>query len=332
MTLSRRTTLSCLGVAALQLSAAPARSASRRLSLSAAYGDAVFHTQNLRSLAERITATTRHALEIEVVSNSALRPMDQVLPALQRNDIAFGEVLMSAYAHLHPLLGMDSLPFMVRGFDDAQRLWQLTRPGIQEYLLSRQGVRLLCAVPWPPQGLFCRRPVHTIADLKGLKLRIQSDWTRRLAELWGAQPLVIAASDLSRSLEQGSLDAMLSSSTTGVDSQAWKSMKVFLDIKAWIPKNMLCVSEKAWKGFADTERQAITQAAALAESQGWELARQADELGKRTLMDNKILVAAPSADLRRMLDLVGERFGREWVAKAGSGNMAVLMEYHKKKH
>src|SRR5258705_6215790 len=36
-------------------------------------------------------------------------------------------------------------------------------------------------------------------------------------------------------------------------------------------------------------------------------AQQADELGKKVLVDNKMSVTAPSADLRRMLDLVGER-------------------------
>ena len=103
---------------------------------------------------------------------------------------------------------------------------------------------------------------------------------------------------------------MVASSATGVDSQAWKTMKVFLDIKAWIPKNMLCVSELAWKGFAEPERQAISRAAALAEKKA--LAQQADELGKKVLVDNKMSVTAPSADLRRMLDLMGS-------ALAGSG-------------
>lgn len=144
--------------------------------------------------------------------------------------------------------------------------------------------------------------------------------------------MVLAAGDLGMVLEQGGIDAMVSSSATGVDSQAWKTMKVFLDIKAWIPKNMLCVSELAWKGFAEPERQAISRAAALAEKEGWALAQQADELGKKVLVDNKMSVTAPSADLRRMLDLMGERFGREWVAKAGSSNMSVLMEYNKKRH
>ncbi|MHC3434898.1 TRAP transporter substrate-binding protein [Delftia lacustris] len=332
MTVSRRTLISGLAPAALQLTAGAAWSKGYRLQLSAAYGDGIFHTQNLRNFAARVGADTRQSLEIEVVSGSALKPMAQVLPALKRNDLQFGEVLMSSCADIHPLLAMDSLPFMVRGFEEAARLWQLTRPVLQEFLLAQQGARLLFAVPWPAQGLLSRRPVHSIADLKGLRLRVQSDATKRLAELWGAQPVVIAAGDLGAVVEQGGIDAMITSSATGADIQAWKAMKVFLDIKAWIPKNMLCVSELAWRGFTEPERQAIGRAAESAEKEGWALAQQADELGKKILADNKVSVAAPSADLRHMLDLVGERFGREWVAKAGSSNMSVLMEYNKKRH
>lgn len=332
MRLSRRTLTSCLLPAVLPLTLAPAWSRGRRLQLSAAYSDAIFHTQNLRSFAARVGEQTHQSLEIEVVSGSALGPMAQVLSALRRNEVAFGEVLMSSQAELHPLLGMDSLPFMVRGFDDAAHLWLLTRPGIQEYLLAQQGVRLLYAVPWPAQGLFCRRPVQNLGDLRGMRMRVQSDASKRLAELWGTQPVVISAQDLNAALEQGRIDAMLSSSSTGVDSQVWKTMKVFLDLKAWIPKNMVCVSEIAWKAFSEPERQAIARSAALAEKEGWEQARQADELGKRILADNKMAVIAPSAELRRMLDLMGERFGREWVSRAGSRNMAVLMDYNKKKH
>lgn len=331
MSVSRRVFASGLASAMLPLSAAPAWSKTRRLQLGAAFGEEVFHTRNLRSFSERVASATRQSLAIEVVADSALKPMNEVLPALKRNEIAFGEVLMSSYAHLHPLLGLDSLPFMARSFDDAARLWQLTRPVLQDFLLNQHGVRLLSAVPWPPQGLFCRRPVNSMGDLKGLRLRVQSDWSARLAEVWGTQA-VVAAHDVSKALEQGGIDAMLASSATGADSQAWRVMKFFLDIRAWIPKNMLCASEAAWRSLGESERQAVTRMAALAEKEGWELARQADERGKKALQDNRMSVAAPSADLYRMMDILGERFAREWVAKAGRSSMVVLMEYQKKKH
>ena len=148
MTVSRRTLISGLAPAALQLTAGAAWSKGHRLQLSAAYGDGIFHTQNLRNFAARVGADTQHALEIDVVSNSALKPMAQVLPALKRNEIQFGEVLMSSYVDIHPLLAMDSLPFIVRGFDEAARLWQLTRPVLQEFCwLSR-----VCACCLPCLG------------------------------------------------------------------------------------------------------------------------------------------------------------------------------------
>jgi len=143
MTVSRRTLISGLAPAALQLTAGAAWSKGHRLQLSAAYGDGIFHTQNLRNFAARVGADTRQSLEIEVVSGSALKPMAQVLPALKRNDLQFGEVLMSSCADIHPLLAMDSLPFMVRGFDEAARLWQLTRPVLQEFLLAQQGAPII---------------------------------------------------------------------------------------------------------------------------------------------------------------------------------------------
>lgn len=144
MTVSRRTLISGLAPAALQLTAGAAWSKGHRLQLSAAYGDGIFHTQNLRNFAARVGADTQQALEIDVVSNSALKPMAQVLPALKRNEIQFGEVLMSSYVDIHPLLAMDSLPFIVRGFDEAAHLWQLTRPVLQEFLLAAGCAPAVC--------------------------------------------------------------------------------------------------------------------------------------------------------------------------------------------
>ena len=64
MTVSRRTLISGLAPAALQLTAGAAWSKGHRLQLSAAYGDGIFHTQNLRNFAARVGADTRQSLEI----------------------------------------------------------------------------------------------------------------------------------------------------------------------------------------------------------------------------------------------------------------------------
>ena len=301
--------------------------ASAALHCSGAYGEAVFHTQNLRAFVAQAMELSKGKLQIEVTANSQLKPMTAVLPAVSSGELAFGEVVMSAYGAQYPLLSLDSLPFIVRGYEDAALMWDSSRQLISEEMLQH-GIRVLYAVPWPGQGLFCRTPVNQLADLKGQRLRVYNETTKRLAELSGAVGATIEAADLPKAIEAGQVDAMLTSSPTGVDSQAWKAMKYFIDLRAWIPKNMVCVSEKVWQGFSPEVQQALLSAAKTAETRGWQLSRSADEAAKKQLVEQKMQVVLPGAELRRTLDALGERFGREWTHKAGVGGTQALLAFY----
>lgn len=326
--IARRQALASLWGAALVGSVpvlAQAQAQASALRFSGAYGDAVFHTQNLRQFARRVAELAGSPVELGV--NSQLKPMAEVLPALETGELAFGEVLMSSYGAKYPLLAIDSLPFIVRGFEDAAHMWEASRKAVGDEMLAH-GVRVLYAVPWPGQGLYSRSVVNQLSDLKGLRLRVYNDATKRLAEMSGATTTTIAAQDLSKAIETGQVDAMVTSSTTGVDSQAWKFMRFFVDLRAWIPKNMVCVSEKVWTGFNPTVRQSLLEAAKQAETQGWQLARSADEAAKKQLAEQRVQVLPPTAELRRTLDQLGERFGREWAQKAGITGTQSLLGYY----
>lgn len=41
-------------------------------------------------------------------------------------------------------------------------------------------------MPWPPQGLYASKPIHTLADLCGLCMRSGNPCTERIARLMGA--------------------------------------------------------------------------------------------------------------------------------------------------
>lgn len=111
-------------------------------------------------------------------------------------------------------------------------------------LLQKQGVRLLDAAPWPGQGLFSRTQINKLENVRGMKFRVNNNATEYIAQVCGATPVDIAANKLSKAIQDGQVDVMLTSSTTGVDSQAWNAMGVFVDMRAWIPKNIICISEQ----------------------------------------------------------------------------------------
>src|SRR5690606_13199869 len=124
---TRRQALATLAAAGAGMAAwlpTAAQAATTTLQCAGAYTDALFHTQNLRQFARQAGEASQGTLQIEVISNAKLMPMTEVIPALSKGELAIGEIFMSNFAQQYPLLGIDSLPFIVRSFEDAQRLWK----------------------------------------------------------------------------------------------------------------------------------------------------------------------------------------------------------------
>lgn len=233
---------------------------------------------------------------------------------------------MSSYSETVPALNLDVIPFIVRGTDDASLMWKISRPVIEKALAAR-GVEVLFAVPWPGQGLYSRKPLVKLEDLSGLNFRVYNDATRRMAELSGANPVNIPASELTAAVADGRVDAMITSSATGVDSQAWSRMRVFYDLRAWIPKNMVCANARAVAALPPQAREALRATAVQAEKRGWSLAAASDEEAKRTLKLNSVSVESPPYELRHRLSVLGEKMSREWAARAGIDNAITLLNY-----
>src|SRR3546814_16056133 len=66
-----------------------------------------------------------------------------------------GERLSSALGNEDPLFEIDALPFLATSFDDAWKLYQASKPELEE-TLDAAGLKLLYTVAWPPQGLYAK--------------------------------------------------------------------------------------------------------------------------------------------------------------------------------
>jgi TRAP-type transport system periplasmic protein len=77
-----------------------------------------------------------------------------------------------------------------------KKLYLAQKP-LLEKLLQSQGLRLLIAVVWPPQGIYVNKEINSEADMKGLKWRAYSPANAKIAELINAQPVTIQAAELS---------------------------------------------------------------------------------------------------------------------------------------
>lgn len=294
--------------------------------LATAYPEESHHTANVRLFANEVNELAGKQVTINVRSNASLKKMPEILPAVSKGEIAAGEILLSAYSKDDPILAFDSLPFIVKGWDDAKRLWSASREETQAALMKR-GTRLLFAVPWPPQALYSAKPVNRLTDLAGMRLRTYNPATVRIAELAKAKGVQVEAADLPQALAKKQLDAMITSSAAGVQTKAWTAFTYFYDMQAWIPKNAVIVNEAAFKKLDADTQQKLLLAAERAEERGWRLAAFADSESKRYLEQQGVRVLATPPELRESLDALGERFGREWAKASGSNAVQPLVTY-----
>ncbi|HXN15646.1 MAG TPA: TRAP transporter substrate-binding protein [Usitatibacter sp.] len=292
------------------------------------YADNIFHTQNIRTFVDDVKKATSGQVNITVHSNASLIKHPDILRAVQTGQVPLGEVLISQFGNEDPMFELDSLPFLATGYENAWKLYQASKSTLEKRFASR-GIRVLYSVPWPGQAIFSKTPLNTMQDLRGVKFRAYNPATSRIAELAGAVPTTVQAAEVSQAFATNLVSAMLTSSSTGVSSKAWEFSKYYYDTNAWHPRNVVMVNERAFMQLSDAQRNAILNAAAEAEKRGWQMARDNDDTGKRTLATNGLLIVVPGKDLVDGFVKIGHTMQAEWAKRAGPEGEAVLSAYRR---
>jgi TRAP-type C4-dicarboxylate transport system substrate-binding protein len=156
-----------LGFAAGLLAAAGAQ-AQVKWDLPSAYPATNFHTVNLTQFAADVDKASGGKLKITVHPNAALFKAPEIKRAVQGGQAQAGEILLVNYQNEWQIFGADGLPFLADSWDEAAKLWKVQKPMLEKKL-AEQGMMVLYAVPWPPQGVYSKKLLASAADLKGIK-------------------------------------------------------------------------------------------------------------------------------------------------------------------
>jgi len=295
--------------------------------LATGYRAESFHTENIAQFAREVKSATNGQLAIDLAPNGSLFKLGDIRQAVEEGKVQAGETIMTSMVKDIPIAGADSIPFVVGSYKRAQRLWELQRPGMEREF-SQRGLKILYAVPWPPQGLYTTQPVKSLNDFKNIKMRTYNQTTVRLAEMLGARSVDVAMVDVGKAANEGRMDAMITSAVTGVENKVWGPLKHYYEISAWFPKNIVFVNAKAFDALAPDARSNVMKAAAEAESRGWVASEAIAQSATRELQANGIKVDRISAELESDLKRIGERFSREWVRSVGHGASDIFVPYY----
>ena len=302
--------------------------AQTRWDLANAYPPGNFHTQNLATFAADVDKATAGKLKITVHSNASLFKAPEIKRAVQTGGAQMGEILLANYQNEWQIFGADGVPFLADSYESSAKLYAAQKP-VMEKKLAEQGMMLLYAVPWPPQGIYSKKPLASAADLKGSKWRAYSPATARIAELVGAQPVTVQAAELSQALATGVVESYMSSGSTGVDTKTYEHIKNWYDTQAWLPKNAVLVNKKAFDALDKPTQDAVLKAGKEAETRGWDMSKKTNTESIETLKKNGVNIVKPPAQLATDMKKAGDTMLAEWIKNAGAEGQAVVDAYRK---
>jgi TRAP-type C4-dicarboxylate transport system substrate-binding protein len=302
--------------------------AQTKWNLPAAYPADNPHSENLLAFAKDVEQATGGKLQITVHPAASLFKAPEIKRAVQTSQSQTGEVLISIHENEDPIFGIDVIPFLAASYDQAKKLWAASKPAIEKKLAA-QGIVVLFAVPWAPQGIYAKKDINTVDDMKGLKWRAYNVGTARIADLVGAQPVTIQAAELPQALATGVVNAFMTSAATGYDSKAWETMTHFYDVQAWIPKNLTIMNKAAFDGLDKATQEAVLKAAAGAQVRGWQVWGEKSKWFLEQLKARGMKVQPPGDTLKAGMQKIGEQLTVDWLKKAGAEGQAVIDAYRK---
>lgn len=132
-----------------------------------------------------------------------------------------------------------------------------------------------------------KRPVKTIKDLEGLKIRtppvaIQLESFRS----WGVEPHPLAWAETFNALQQGVVDGQENPHAVNRDQKFWEVQKYITELHYLLWVGPMLVSEAWFKGLDDDARALILRAAKETAQYEWKWAAEQDQLALKECLDN----------------------------------------------
>ncbi|MGH6896662.1 MAG: TRAP transporter substrate-binding protein [Geminicoccaceae bacterium] len=313
-----------VGAAAVAMSATAAWAESWDMPM--AYPDSNFHSQNGKTFAECVQSGTNGELEIVIHPGGSLFKGNEIKRAVQTGQAPIGERLLSAHQNEEAVFGFDSVPFLATSYEASDKLWEAAKPTIEE-TLDEQNLVLLYSVPWPPQGIYTKKPLESASDLQGVKFRSYNAATARMAELMGAVPVQIEEAELSQALATGVADSFISSGSTGYDRKVWEHVTHWYDVAAWLPRNMVFANKDAWEVQDEATQQALRDCAAQAAKAGTAESARLNDWYKEQLAANGMSIQPPGDTLRADLEKIGQTMTEEWLEATGEVGTKIVGAY-----
>ena len=291
------------------------------------------HRKSFAPFAKDVEEITGGKVKIKIYPGGALGKPKQLPDAVKTGitDIAF---IIPAYTTgRFPYLSVMDLPFLNNSaFQTTQVLYALND---QYFSKDFKDYKLLWMYSCGP-GVFhsVTKPMNTLDDMKGMKMRAPSSTMVKAFKMMGANPVGMPISKLTMSLQKKVIDGMLTPYSAVADFRLFDLIKYITEIEMYTMPMAVVMNQQKWNSLPDFAKKAIEEAAGKEE--GLHAATVYDKHDANTLQEiykrKKIEVFKPKWFEKRRFQMKLQPLADNWVkdmSKKGLPAKALLDDVKK---
>ena len=188
----------------------------------------------------------------------------QLLQLVKSGDLDFAIVSSANTATISPQAGVMSLHFLFRGPDHMVKA--LADPKVYEAIRdmiddTTQGIHAIGLGTQGLRNMYSKKEIHSLDDLKGLKVRVQATATEDATfAAYGAQTVHMPFGSVYTSLQTGVVDVGENSVNVYLINKHYEVAPVLSITEHEANNAILWISDKLWKSLNDEQKKWVLEA------------------------------------------------------------------------
>ncbi len=298
-----------------------------KMDLNAKYGANNFHTKAAVKFASLVKDYTNGSVNIIVHPGSSL-VKGNPLKAVKDGTVAMTDMFIPFTSGGGKVFGISALPFIASSYDDAYKLYQISKPAYEK-TAKKWNQKFLYQVTWPASGFYSNKTMTSINDFKGVKTRTYDKNSASFVNQAGGNAVALPWGEVYSALRTGMVNSVVTSSSSGKDGKFWEVLSNFTKIKYAYPLQAVSINLDYWNSLDKEQQNSMLRAAKEIEKAQWKAVRLEDSTAQAIMIKNGMKITEASVELKNDLDKIANNLLEKYLDGANKEIKDIFKEYRK---
>lgn len=216
----------------------------------------------VKKIGEIVSQKTNGKYNVKVFGNSSLGSEKDTLEQVKIGALDMVRINTATFHNIVPETMIPSFPFIFRDINHFRKT--MNGPQGDQILAAVEKAGYVGLALWESgaRSIYGKKPVRTLADTKGMKIRVQaSDLWIAFAQAIGASPTPIPMAEVYTALKTGLVDAAENNYPSYETAKHYEAAPFYSETQHVMAPEILVFSKKVWDTLSKEEQKVIRDAA-----------------------------------------------------------------------